>query len=299
MENVPLPRKEKSLAGKVFRILYKTILIIILVIAAFALLLLTPPVQNFVRKKATSWLSTKLKTKVEIGKIYIGFPKKVVLENVYIEDRQKDTLLSGGSLQVDISMMKLLKSEVEINLVQLSEITAKVKRVLPDTAYNFQFIIDAFASADTVKKKTTDTSSVNIFVKDVVLDKIRLVYNDDVSGSDMTLWLEHFDTEIDEFDLNKMRFSIPATNISGIRADVYQKKPLVQPADVVTDTATAAPPPSIDIDFGEFNLSDINIDYRNDVSAFYTKLTLGKLVLNSDDVDMKNQVIKLDKVQTG
>jgi len=297
MENVPLPRKEKSLAGKVFRILYKTILIIILVIAGFALLLLTPPVQNFVRKKATSWLSTKLKTKVEIGKIYIGFPKKVVLENVYIEDHQKDTLLSGGSLQVDISMMKLLKSEVEINLVQLSEITAKVKRVLPDTAYNFQFIIDAFASADTVKKKTTDTSSINIFVKDVVLDKIRLVYNDDVSGSDMTLWLEHFDTEIDEFDLNKMRFSIPATNISGIRADVYQKKPLVQPADVVTDTATAAPPPSIDIDFGEFNLSDINIDYRNDVSAFYTKLTLGKLVLNSDDVDMKNQVIKLDEVE--
>jgi uncharacterized membrane protein len=52
MENVPLPRKEKSLAGKVFRILYKTILIIILVIAAFALLLLTPPVQNFCTKKS-------------------------------------------------------------------------------------------------------------------------------------------------------------------------------------------------------------------------------------------------------
>jgi hypothetical protein len=34
-------------------------------------------------------------------------------------------------------------------------------------------------------------------------------------GSDMTLWLEHFDTEIDEFDLNKMRFSILQQTLVG------------------------------------------------------------------------------------
>jgi translocation and assembly module TamB len=297
MENEKLTSKRKSLAGKILRIIFKTVLIIILIIASVALLILTPPVQNFARKKATAWLSEKLKTRVEIGKIYIGFPKKVVLENVYIEDRKKDTLLSGGALKVDISMMKLLKSQVEINQVQLSDITAKVKRELPDTVYNYQFIIDAFAPADTAKTQTTDTSSVNISVKDVQLDKIRLVYNDTITGSDMTLWLQHFDTEIDEFDLNKMRFSIPSTNISGIRANVYQRKPLVEPADVTTDTATAAPAPTIDVDFGEFNLSDINVDYGNDVSAFYTNVALGKLVLNSDDIDMKNQVISLDKAE--
>ena len=204
MEEKKVTSNRKSLAGKIVRIVFKTFLIIVLVIAAVALLILTPPVQNFARKKATTWLSNKLKTKVEIGKIYIGFPKKVVLENVYIEDRKKDTLLSGGALKVDISMMKLLKSQVEINQVQLSDITAKVKRVLPDTVYNFQFIIDAFATADTVQTNPADTSAVNVSVKDVDLDNIRLVYNDAVSGSDMNVWLDHFDTEMDEFDLNKM-----------------------------------------------------------------------------------------------
>ena len=297
MEEKKPTSKQRSLAGKILRITFKTVLIIILVIAAVALLVLTPPVQNFARKKATAWLSTKLKTKVEIGKIYLGFPKKVVLENVYIEDRKKDTLLSGGALKVDISMFKLLKSQVEINQVELSDITAKVKRVLPDTVYNFQFVIDAFAPADTVKTQPADTSAVNISIKDVELDKIRVVYDDAVTGSDMTLWLEHFDTEMDEFDLNKMRFSIPSTNIKGIRANIYQRKPLVEPAEITTDTVTAAPPPVVDIDFGEFNLSDIKIDYGNDVSAFYTNLDLGKLILNSDDIDMKQQVISLDKLQ--
>ena len=297
MENEKLTQKRRALAGKILRIVFKTFLIIILIIATAALLILTPPVQNFARKKATAWLSTKLNTKVEIGKIYIGFPKKVILENVYIEDQKKDTLLSGGSLKVDISMMKLLNSEVEINQVQLSDITAKVKRVLPDTVYNFQFVIDAFAPVDTTTSAPSDTSAMNISVKDVDLDKIRLVYDDAVTGSDMTLWLEHFDTEIDEFDMNKMRFSIRSTNVNGIRATVYQRKPLVEPAEIINDTINAEPPPPIDLDFGEFNLSDISLDYGNDVSAFYTKLDLGKLVLNSDDVDMQQQVITLDKIQ--
>lgn len=297
MEDKKLTSNTKSLAGKILRIIFKTFLIILLLVATLALLILTPPVQNFARKKATAWLSGKLKTKVEIGKIYLGFPKKVVLENVYIEDQKKDTLLSGGALKVDISMLKLLHSEVEINQVQLSDITAKVKRVLPDTVYNFQFIIDAFAPADTVKTTSTDTSSVNISVKDVDLDNIRVVYNDVVTGSDMTLWLDHFDTEMDEFDVNKMRFNIPSTNIKGIRANIYQKKPLVEPAEVTEDTVTAAPPPAIDVDFGEFNLSDIKVDYGNDVSSFYTNIALGQLILNADDIDMKQQIIRLDKLQ--
>ncbi len=35
----------------------------------------------------------------------------------------------------------------------------------------------------------------------------------------MTLWLEHFDTEIDVFDLDRMHFKIPETNITGVNLD--------------------------------------------------------------------------------
>lgn len=291
------PSKRRSLAGKVVRIAFKTVLIIILLVASIALLILTPPVQNFARKKATAWLTNKLHTRVDIGRIYIGFPKKVVLEDIYVEDQSKDTLLAGGAVKVDISMFKLLKSKVEVNDLELSRITAKVKRVLPDTVYNFQFIVDAFATGDTAAAKPADSSAMDISVKDVALDKIRLVYDDDVTGNDVTVWLDHFDTRIDEFDLNKMRFSIPETNIEGINANIYQRKPLVEPVEVTADTAAAAPPPAIDLDFGEFKLSKINVDYGNDVSAFYTKLNLGSFVLDADDIDMQKQTIALDEIQ--
>lgn len=147
------PHKSKNILKRVGSILLKTILIIVLLIVTILILIQTPPVQNFLVKKATAFLEKKLKTRVEIGKIYIGFPKDIVLENIYVEDRKKDTLLSGGRLKIDIAMMKLLDSEIEVNEIKLDEITAKVSRLLPDTTYNFQFIVDAFASGEKNRKK--------------------------------------------------------------------------------------------------------------------------------------------------
>src|ERR1051325_7804512 len=107
------PHRPRSIIAKIGRILLRTVLIIVLLIITILILIQTPPVQNFIVKKATAFLEKKLKTRVEIGRLYIGFPKNIVIENIYLEDRKKDTLLAGGSLKVDISMMKVLDNEIE------------------------------------------------------------------------------------------------------------------------------------------------------------------------------------------
>lgn len=287
--------KKRSVGRRVLRIAYRTVLIIILVVALVALSILTPPVQNFIRGKAVTWLTQKLHTRVAIGRIYIGFPKKVVIENVYVEDKAHDTLLAGGKLQVDISMLKLLHSEVEVSQVSLSDLTAKVRRQLPDTVYNFQFIVDAFASKDTAKKDDKDTSGMKVSVRGIALDRIRLLYKDDVTGNDVTLGLKHFDTKFDVFDLDHMRFRIPETNVSGINAFIYQHKPLQPPAAPAhaTDTAASMLP---DVSFDKFTLSAVNVDYGNDISKLYSTVRLGDFTIAADKVDMAHQSITLQQV---
>src|ERR1700712_2963276 len=207
------PHKPRSIIGRIGRILLRTVLIIVLLIVTLLIVIQTPPAQNFIVKKATAFLEKKLKTRVEIGRLYIGFPKNIVIENIYLEDRKKDTLLYGGSLKVDISMMKLLHNEIEVNDIKLNQITAKVTRVLPDTAFNFQFIVDAFASKEKSPEPKADTSSLNINIKYVQLDKIRLLFKDVVTGNDVNVFLKHFETNIDKFDLNHQRFDIPVTRL--------------------------------------------------------------------------------------
>lgn len=292
------PKKKRNFWQKLLRVVWKTLLFLFLFIVLLIILIQTPPVQNFIRKQAVNYLEKKLDTKVGIGRLYINFTKKVVLENVYVEDRQQDTLLYGGKIKVDVSIVDLIFGDLMINQVQLEDLTAKVKRQLPDTTFNFQFIIDAFVPPSDEPKEKTDTSSSSpVPIKKVVLDNIRLVYKDVVTGNDVEAWLAHFDTRIDELDPGLNIYRIPKVNLNGLTARVYQSKPMATPDVPEKDRAEAqqpAPPMQILVD--EIALDKIKVDFKNDVSAFYANLDLGKLLLRPDKIDMARKEVVVDEL---
>ncbi|MGZ8540638.1 MAG: translocation/assembly module TamB domain-containing protein [Chitinophagaceae bacterium] len=289
--------KKQNVWKRAGRIVLKTILWIFFLIVVVFLLILTPPVQNFLRKKVVAYLEKKLETRVEVGRIYIGLPKNVVLENIYLEDRQKDTLFSGGKIKVNIGIWQLItKNEVNINSIALENITAKIKRQLPDTSFNFQFIVDAFAPADSATPNPTDTSNSVITIGSIEFNKIRLIYKDGITGSDMEASLDHLDTRIEKFDPANLAFNIPETNIKGLTAKIYQSKPLAVPEPEAKDRIEAKQPNPLQLTFKEADLKDIKIDYRNDVSATYANLDIGLLNVLSNTIDLNNRIIDLDNI---
>ncbi len=86
----------RKVVRRIFRIILTIVLILLGLILLVLVLIQTGPVQNYGRRKMEAYLENKLRTKVRIGNLYIGFPSKIVLKNIYLEDRRKDTLLSGG-----------------------------------------------------------------------------------------------------------------------------------------------------------------------------------------------------------
>src|SRR5687768_6142657 len=75
------------------------------IIALFLLLVLllqVPAVQNFAKDKAVAYLEKKIKTPVKLGRIEIGLPKDVILEDLYLQTQSGDTLLAGQKITVDI-----------------------------------------------------------------------------------------------------------------------------------------------------------------------------------------------------
>lgn len=295
---------ETQTPNKTGRILRKTAKIFLIVLGSLlglivliVLLIQTAPVQNFARKKVQTYMASKLDTRFEIGKIAIGFPKMVVLENVYVEDRQKDTLLSGGKIYADISMFKLLKGQVEINDIELADITAKIKRVLPDTVFNFQFIVDAFTPANPAAPNPQDTAALQISLNTIELDRIRLVMKDDVTGNTITAWIGNLETTIDAFEPDKMRYAIKELLLENSSATIYQVKPLVTPEPPSSDLAEAAQPIPFDLELGDIILRKVKLDYSNDVSAFYTNVNLGELEAGADDIDLAGYLVRLDRLK--
>jgi hypothetical protein len=281
---------------KAVKITFKVLLWFVAVLLLIAVLVQTPPVQNFARKKVQAWLQNKLGTRFEIGRLRIGFPSSVVLENVYVEDKTKDTLLYGGRIKANIQLFKLLKNEVQIGDLRLQDLTAKIKRQLPDTVFNFQFLIDAFVTEQKKPTNPADTAAaLKMGLDNLYLDNIRFLYKDTISGNDWAIQLHHFNSSIKKFDPQKQVFDVPIIVLDGLTARLYQYKPLVTAEDVVSNDSSMSPMPVFNL--RHVQLKNIDIDYRNNVSALYTQAKVLDLTTRVNTADLNGRRIILDNLR--
>src|SRR5688572_25565136 len=287
-------KKTINYPRKIARILLKTILILFLFLCFVFILVLTPPVQRFLTTKVEGYLENKLKTRVEIGGISFGLSGNINLKDVYLEDRNKDTLLSGGLVKAHLNFMRLFSNEVEIKDLELQNITAKIKRSLPDTTFNFQFIVDAFAT----QKSDTDTSTsapMKLNISDIALNNIKLNYLDVVTGSDVFAHIGNLSATFDTLDPYIQHFDIPTIIARNVTARVKQSKPLSKSEPLSKDLADAATPVAMKLNLGTIDLSKISIQFDNDVSAFYTNVSIGQLKTTEKLIDLVNNKIHLDQ----
>ena len=289
-------KKPTNYPRKIARIVLKSILFLFLFIVFVFLMVLTPPVQRFLTGKVESYLQKKLQTKVEIGSISFGLSGNINLQNVYIEDKTKDTLVSGGAIKAHLNYFRLLSNEVQVKDLELQNITAKVKRILPDTVYNFQFIVDAFATEQTKKPDTAQTAPLKLNISDIALDNVNLKYTDVITGNDMFAHIGNLSATIDTLDPYAQHFDIPTIIARNVTARVKQIKPLIEPKPLAEDIARATTPSTMKLNLGTIDLSKINIDYSNDVSALYTTFNLGHVKGNERLIDLQNNKIFFDQL---
>src|SRR3984893_14474570 len=200
----------KKIIRRIFRIIVTTVLIILGIFILILLLIRTGPVQNYGRSKIEAYLENKLHTKVRIGNLYVGFPSRIILKNIYLEDQHKDTLLSGGRIEADISMLRLFRKELRLTDLELDSITLKVKRQMPDTVFNFQFVADAFSSAPNQSPgKADSTNGFHFIIGTIHLHQVHAVYHDDASGNEVYVNLGDVKTKLKTFDPAHQAYAIP------------------------------------------------------------------------------------------
>ena len=288
----------KTISARVLRIILKTGVVILLLLILVIFFVQTSYVQNIIRGEAESYLQKKLHTRVTVGNLYIGFPKKIVIKNIYVEDLQKDTLLSGGKLEIDISLFKLLHHQIEINSIDIDNLTAKVNRKLPDTVFNFQFIINAFNPPDEKPDTVINKNPWKISVGSFSFNKIRVVYKDVINGNDDDVYFSKFETDIASSDLDKMKFDISLIKMAGLRGKIYQEKPLIK---TVQNIETAAQQNSqqtqLFVHIGKVFFNDINVDYKDSVGQMFAGILMNEFNVSDAKFDLQKNIFDLNKIE--
>lgn len=283
---------------KILRIGLKTILWIavsvIVLLLLITVLIRIPAVQTFVVHKATSFVSAKTKTRIEVGYLGINFPNSVVLEGVFAEDLSHDTLVNIRRLEVNVDMLALFNSTLYVRNLELDGATIKLRKTLPDSTFNFQFLIDAFASKDSVPKEPQDTSGGGFKIRadELKLTNTSFLFDDSVEGSSFSTRAGLLHVTLDEIDLDSMMFAVDEITVENTHAWFIVSKSSVQTE--ATDTAVSALP-RLSINSIKLNQSSFRFQNKPDTADF--SFSMAELEVVPKTIDLNNMWIELEKIR--
>lgn len=133
-------------------------IIIVLLVAAWvlyavpAMMVRIPWVQSQVARTATAVLSEKLGVPVHVERVNIKWLRHLVLEGLYLEDQQGRVMFTANHVAAGFELWPLLDGKFVFNTVRLFGPNVSLSRPTAQDPLNLQFVIDAFASKDTVPK---------------------------------------------------------------------------------------------------------------------------------------------------
>lgn len=215
--------------GKALKWIVRTVValvavIILLLVGAFAMLN-TSWLQKELLTRATTLLTEKLETKVEIDSVSIDLlTLDAKLYGLMVEDRQQRKMLQLEFLQADVDVLALLDDEIRVSKAKVEGIQAELHKLpkdslSPDTVANYQFVIDAFKSdKKKAKKATPDSAGVKkkklaFIMNRVSAERINVKFNNDSVG-------------LDKLVLEQTRHGSPQGKVEGLRGkwERYNKK---------------------------------------------------------------------------
>ncbi|GAB2784934.1 hypothetical protein GCM10027275_31560 [Rhabdobacter roseus] len=273
---------------KVVTVIAIIFLVIILLVGVLLWGIQTPAGQEFLTKQGTLYLRRKLGTRLDIEAIRFSFPDWVAIEGVYLEDTQGDTLVSGERLYVNLDMWGLVKGNVALNTIELEGMRAKINRTLPDTTFNFQFIIDAFAS-DTDTPADTTSEPLEMRLNELTLKRVHLTYRDAVIGTDADANINLAQVYFSKFNPTRSQYHPDRFVVNGARADLRLYEALVKTETPTTPAQPADPADTLDVKVGDLDIRNFNWTFVDEVGGLKNGLTLGRLAGHVDHTDLNNQ----------
>lgn len=281
---------------RALRIILKTVLwtliSVVLLLLLITAVIRVPYVQTYLVKKVTEFVSSRTNTEVRIGFVGINFPQSLALEGLYAEDLTHDTLVRIGSLKADIDMLALFRSTLSVRKLTLEDATVKLKKTLPDSTFNFQFLIDAFASGKE-EQEPADTASGGFKIRadELELREISFLFDDSASGIRFSARSGLLHISLDEMDLDSMLFDADEITIENTHASFAIYRRSAAPGEPLPDDTIPAQLPYLDA--GHIRLTQSSFVFENhpDTSAF--SFSVANLEASPERIDLNRELIDI------
>ena len=138
------------------------------------LLLILPPVQQKIKVLVLQEIMKKTKSTISIGNLRFSPFNRLQLKEIYATDLKNDTLFHAEKLNADFDLFKLMRKQFVIRSIEIDHLDLRISKDSVNAPYNFQFLIDAFASDTT---QTADSSNLQLAIDHILLRNGHLHYD--------------------------------------------------------------------------------------------------------------------------
>ena len=186
----------------------KSALFSLLTLISLWILIQSQPVQTWLVGKVSSKISQTLGTKISVGHVNFSFFNKMLLNEILVEDKSKDTILYAGQVSVRITDWFFLRDKIDLNYIGLDHVTVKLFR--KDSVWNYQYLADYFSSPGT----NSDKQHMVLDLKKIELSNIHLLKKDQWRGEDMELRLRSLVLSADSINFSKQVAHVQSLEIT-------------------------------------------------------------------------------------
>lgn len=277
--------KLKFNGKKILKYTAITILSILVLLILLIFSLRIPAVQNFVKDKLVVYLEDKIKTEVRLDRVYVGFPNRLVMENLFLKGQDVDTLLAVKKFDVGLDLLQLINSKADLTSIDLQRVRANVVRK-PDGTFNFDYILNAFASDK--KEEKSPSKPFIISLDKIKLQDIGVSFIDQQSKNDINLYFKSFDTRVKTFDLEKNSYAVNDINMDGLKLKLKQDfvEEVAGNVEEKVDSLNQKKPMKIGVNGIKF--TNFNIDYGDDNTKTFAKVIFKELSTKINKIDLEN-----------
>ena len=240
--------------NKILKTFSWSVIVIVLLFLLIAVFIQIPAVQTKIVQFATTFVSNKTHTKVEIKNVSISFPKSVVVEGLYMADTQKDTLFYASKAIINITLYDLLSKKIAISSLALEDASLKLYSTKTDSLFNYNFLITAFGDSAKQGSAKPTPSQWTFLIDQVRLKDIRFSYRDEYTGMFVSAVLRNSELSVDKIDPAKSVYSLKNMLVEGLTANILTKE--------TTNTQNNQPESNLKFSVKAIHLKDNSITYQ-------------------------------------
>lgn len=252
-----------------------------------------PAVQQKIVNYATSYVSERTGTTVDIQRLYIGFNGNILLEGLYLDTPAGDTLIALQHLEVGIAVKTLFKSEIHLSDIELNGLIARIE-VDAEGKGNYQFLIEAFASGEEntteVKNDTApgETQSKSVRIDHLSFCNSNVSYNDHFTCMFITMDVGCIEVNPETLDFNDMNLQLGHIQINDLTAGIRMCE------GAVADTTSGEPIPLV-LGWDRFDIDNLKLLYTDEIQDQKFDISLPLLASRTFQLDLGKQKIAADK----